>query len=150
MNEQSRARVYGFLQRHVLAVIATNSGNNYAPESALVAYAEDEHLCLFFQTGKHTRKAKNLLRDAHVSFVIGHNLDELATMQYEGMAKLLVDEVEISACKQRFLDKKSPTTKEYLERPDAIFYKVMPTWICYSDYSTSSHPTVSVLEDFSS
>jgi hypothetical protein len=67
-------------------------------------------------------------------------------MQYEGVAEILVAEDAIRTCKQRFIDKNSPTTQEYLDRPDVVFFTVRPTWISLSDYSGS--PSVTVLEDF--
>lgn len=145
-DKTNRERIKSFLASHKLAVIATNSSTGKAPGSALIAYVEDGKVNLYFQTGKYTRKAKNLKTNPNVSFVIGHNLEGLATLQYEGIAAQLKSPSDIKSCKQRFLDKQSPTTKEYLERPDAIFFKVTPEWISFSDYSRSGHPTVIQLD----
>lgn len=132
----------------MLAVVSTIDAAAGKPESALVAYVEDDNLCLYFQTGKHTRKASNLKANHHVSFVVGLVFSELQTLQYDGVAELLEDVSAIEACKQRFLDKKSPTTKEYLERPDAIFFKVTPSWMRFSDYTKGNHPPVLEITEF--
>lgn len=124
-----KSRLKKFLTSHQLAVIATVDPAILTPESALVAYVEDTNLCLYFQTGKYTRKAHNLAKNLCVSFVIGHDLDELVTMQYEGRCEQLRDKDLIKECKQRFLAKNSPTTPEYLERSDALLFKVTPVWI---------------------
>lgn len=128
-SKDGKARLKKFLNSHQLAVIATLDPKNPTPESALIAFVEDDNLCLYFQTGKYTRKAQNLSKNPYVSFVIGHTLDELATMQYEGRCEQLQSKDLINDCKQRFLSKNSPTTLEYLERPDAILFKATPVWI---------------------
>jgi len=62
-------------------------------------------------------------------------MSDKITVQYEGRAELLVQEKDLEKCKQLFIAKNSPTTKKYFNSPSAIFFKVSPTWIGYSDYS---------------
>ncbi|HTH71951.1 MAG TPA: pyridoxamine 5'-phosphate oxidase family protein [Candidatus Pristimantibacillus sp.] len=147
MQERHKRKVLEFLRCQKLAVIATASPVRPAPESALIAYAEDDELCLYFQTGVHTRKAANLKRNPAVSLVIGLSLETLITLQYEGRAEQIVDPAGLEACKQRFIAKDSPTTEEYFNHPTAIFFKVVPTWIGCSDYSGKT-PEVIELKDF--
>jgi general stress protein 26 len=147
MNPSATAKILNFLNSQKLAVIATTDLLRSTPESALIAFTEDEQLCLYFQTGKHTRKAVNLKANPHVSFVIGLSLDDVATVQYEGKAVQLTDAADLEACKQRFISKDSPTTAEYFNHPTAIFFKVTPTWIGCSDYS-GSHPEVIEIKEF--
>jgi general stress protein 26 len=147
MHEDGKQKILEFLKRQKLAVIATASPLRPAPESALIAFAEDDDLCLYFQTGRHTRKAANLKVNPHVSLVIGLGLQDLLTVQYEGVAKQLVTKDELEACKQRFVRKDSPTTEEYFNHPTAIFFKVTPAWIGCSDYS-GPRPVVIELKDF--
>jgi hypothetical protein len=70
-----------------------------------------------------------------VSLVIGLNLDDLITVQYEGKVQRIAREEDLEFCKQRFIAKESPTTEYYFNHPTAIFFKVTPTWIGCSDYS---------------
>ncbi len=105
------------------------------PESALVAFVEDEQLCIYFQTGKHTRKAENLRTNSQVSLVFGLSLDDMITIQYEGIAKQLINAEDLTRLKELFMNKKSPTTEKYFNSPSSIFFKVTPTWIGCSDYS---------------
>jgi general stress protein 26 len=144
---KDRLKILNFLRTQKLAVIATSSPAEPTPESALIAFAEDDELCLYFQTGRHTRKAANLKVNPHVSLVIGLNLEDLITVQYEGVAEQINDQTDLEACKKRFVQKKSPTTAEYFNHPTAIFFKVTPTWIGCSDYS-DKHPRVIELKDF--
>ncbi len=114
MNDNER--IYSFLKNHLLAVIATNFGKK-SPESALIAYAEDENLCIYFQTGKFTRKAKNLSSNPNISLVVGFELDELATLQYEGTAELLTDDVETEKVRKLFADKELSDNPRILGTP---------------------------------
>lgn len=147
MSKTYHDKILAALRRQKLAVIATVGLNSPTPESALIAFTEDDQLNLYFQTGKHTRKAANLRENPHVSLVIGLNLDDLVTVQYEGVAKQLATQEELEACKQRFIAKDSPTTEEYFNHPTAIFFKVTPTWIGCSDYS-GDKPEVIELKEF--
>ena len=135
MNESHRRKILDVLHAHQLAVIATADPAKPTPESALIAFTEDDQLHLYFQTGTHTRKAANLRQNPCVSLVIGLNAEDGVTVQYEGRARQLTTPEELEACKQRFIAKKSPTTEEYFNHPTAIFFEVLPTWIGCSDYS---------------
>lgn len=147
MTQDNRHKVLKVLRRQKLAVIATSGPARPSPESALIAFVEDEELCLYFQTGRHTRKAANLKVNPYVSLVIGLNLRDLVTVQYEGIAEQITEAGDLEACKQRFIQKESPTTEEYFNHPTAIFFKVRPTWIGCSDYS-GEHPEVIELKNF--
>jgi|GEM_PF-458138 len=133
-------QVKDFLKCHQLAVIATGGDSGVPPESALIAFVEDDELAIYFQTSRYSRKAQNLIARPHVSLVIGLDLAEMQTLQYEGVASQLQSATEIAACKQRFLAKNSPTTPRYLERDDALLFKIIPTWISYSSYPDNAAP----------
>lgn len=133
MNTNNFTAMLEFLKTQQLCTIATNRAGG-SPESALVAFAQDEQLHIYFQTGRHTRKAQNLAQSLNVSFVFGLTLETGITMQYEGRAEQLHDSTRIAACKRLFLDRNSPTTAEFLEHPTSIFFEVTPTWIGMSDY----------------
>lgn len=147
MNQSHGSKILNFLKSQKLAVISTVDPSRPTPESALIAFTEDENLCLYFQTGKHTRKAANLKVNPNVSLVIGLSLHDMITVQYEGKAVQLTKSSDLEACKRRFIAKDSPTTEEYFNHPTAIFFKVTPTWIGCSDYS-DSRPEVIEVKDF--
>ena len=148
MDIDAKKKVLHFLKTQKLAVISTINSSQATPESALIAYTEDKNLNLYFQTGRHTRKAQNLKKNPRVSLVVGLALKDLITIQYEGQAFKITKNDEIQTSKKRFIEKDSPTTKEYLEHPTSIFFKVTPTWIGYSDYS-GGKPHVFELKVFS-
>jgi general stress protein 26 len=134
-DDSNKARIRNILKGQKLAVISTVDPNSSTPESALIAFAEDEQLNLYFQTGRHTRKAANLDVNPAVSLVIGLALNDYVTVQYEGRADRLTAPEDLEACRRRFVAKDSPTTEEYFNHPTAIFFKVTPVWIGCSDYS---------------
>lgn len=134
MTPQQTQTILAFMKAHPLSIIATNSSGS-APESALVAFAELPDLGLLFQTRTLSRKYANLTRDPKVSFVIGGSADDHRTLQYEGIAKP-VEPGDLEKYIEIFVAKKTPTTETFLRHPDARVYKVTPTWLRYSDYTT--------------
>jgi general stress protein 26 len=147
MNLAHKNKILNFLHAQKLATISTSNPKTLQPESALVAFTEDDNLCLYFQTGKHTRKAQNLKVNPRVALVFGLTKDEMFTVQYEGLAKQLTTAEELEFCKQQFIAKDSPTTEYYFNHPTAIFFKVTPTWIGCSDYRAKK-PVVIEIKDF--
>lgn len=114
-----------------LATISTVDESSMSPESALIAFVEGNELELYFQTSNRTRKYKNIQRNNKVAIVIGF---DMLTIQYEGFAEQIIDRLMIDKVKQMFADKESPSTRYYLDLPDAAIFKVTPTWIGYRDY----------------
>lgn len=102
------------------------------PESALMAYAENDDLTLFFQTSDQSRKFQNLAVNPKVSFVVGFSY---ITIQYEGRAEIIEIENDKNKIIQLFKDKNSPTTPKYFEKTETKIFKVTPSWIGYSNYT---------------
>lgn len=115
-----------------LATISTSNAKTNQPESALIAFVEDKNLNLYFQTASDTRKFNNLINNPKIALVIGFSEK---TIQYEGVATQIVNADHIARVKTMFKTKKSPTTQEFLNRPNVAFFSIKPTWIAYSDYS---------------
>jgi hypothetical protein len=157
---ENRKRVLGILRLQQLAVISTVGPpsperfypgvSRDIPESALVAFTENEELHLYFQTGRHTRKAANLKHNPYVSFVINHTMEgrpyPMVTVQYQGEARQLTEPEDLEACKRRFIAKSSPTNEKFFNDPSSIFFEVTPIWIGCSDY-TCEPPVVFEIGD---
>ena len=143
-NMDARQKIQNILDSTQLATIATVNPTNLQPESALIAFVESDSLELYFQTGTNTRKFENLKINSKVSFVIGFGR---TTVQYEVDASEVRDEAKMIRIRQLFLDKNSPTTAEFLNRPEISYFEVCPTWIGYSDYSHEK-PIVFELTEF--
>lgn len=148
--KKDQKKILAVLNKFYLTVVATANTENADPEAALVAYVFNDKLELFFQTNKYSRKAQNLKRNPQVAFVMGLDLNDLVTLQYQGRATQLINSEEIEVCKQMFIDRKSPTASpKYLEHPDAIYFKVIPTWIGLCDYSGNQPVVVEWKENIS-
>lgn len=127
--------VLDFLKQHSLATLSTYNAKTKRPQAALVTYAENENLELFFGTFKNTRKYINLQTHPYVALVIGWDDTMQSTLQYEGKA------VELSAkasekARECFLAKeKNLNSEEFLYHPLYRFFRVNPLWMRYSSYT---------------
>ncbi|MBS0272642.1 MAG: pyridoxamine 5'-phosphate oxidase family protein [Proteobacteria bacterium] len=124
-------KVNDYIHKCPLAVISTISAFNYSSESALIAFTQNEKLELYFMTFADSRKYTNLQNNHNVSLVIGFGY---TTIQYEGMAHQLEEEV-VKEALHAFSIKETPCTPDFLNNPRARFFKIIPKWIRYSDYS---------------
>jgi len=130
-----RGRIKQVLADNKLATVSTVNPRNNAPESALIAFVENDELELFFQTSNKTKKYQNLLSNKDVALVIGFGWTNL---QYEGRAMQVQGHEELKNIKQLFAKKDSPTTQYYLDLPDTVIFKIAPRWIGYRNYD--KHP----------
>lgn len=129
MNEQI---VYDFLQKNEHAVIATSNLHTYQPESALIGFGQTKNLEIVFGTFNTSRKYSNLLENKKVSFVIGWENDFI-NVQYEGEATEISGEEKETLVKM--YHQKVPSAAHYDNYPQQRYFKVIPTWIRYSDLS---------------
>ncbi len=135
MAKDIRDKIRRVLEANTLTTISTIDHESSKPQSALIAYAENSDLELYFQTSNKTRKYRNLLSNSNVAFVIGFGWTNL---QYEGSANEVNNKNEIEAVKRLFAQKDSPTTQYYLDLPETVIFKVSPHWIGYRNYD--EHP----------
>jgi general stress protein 26 len=123
-----------FIGRHPLAVQASVADSG-APQAAVVGVVVKSDLTLFFDTLSSSRKAHNLRRDPRMAFVIGWDLDEAQTVQYEGTADEPAGE-ELAQLKEiyfaRFPDGRTRETM-----PDIAYFRVRPQWVRYSDFRSA-------------
>jgi len=89
----TKDELYGWLDKQVLCVVATNSESGY-PNTATVAFSQTTDLEFIIITDKDSRKAKNIAGNNKVAMTIT-NEDERRTLQLEGDARQLAwDEFE--------------------------------------------------------
>lgn len=127
-----KKKIYDVLKKTPLAVISTIDMSQDRPESALVAFSQNRELELFFMTFVDSRKYPNLQSNPTTSLVIGF---EYLTLQYEGIAKELTSPSHKEAL-DAFKHKETPCAPDFLNNPRARFFKVVPRWIRYSDYTS--------------
>jgi len=123
--------LYHFIGKQKYGVLSTVSPDN-TPESAYVGYVVTNDLKIFVDTVSDSRKYRNILQNATVSFVIVH--ENNITVQYEGIAKITTDNVPDSLL-QLYFDS-FPEGKYRNENwKDIVYLLIEPTWIRYSDYT---------------
>lgn len=120
--------VFEFIKKHQIAVISTVSPEN-KPEAAVIEFGETNDLELIFDAFENSRKVQNIKQNNNVAFVIGW--DEDITVQYEGKAFEL-DGNELDKYKKIYISK-NPKVKKWENIPGIKFFKVVPTWLRYSD-----------------
>lgn len=126
-----------FLKKHPTAALATISKNNTA-QCATVFYFADNMLNFYFVTKTNSRKHGNLQVNKQVALCITDE-QKLQTVQIEGRALVIKDKVELDAAidELKLIQygghryENPPINKLY---GDFIFYKVIPTWIRWTDY----------------
>ena len=130
MTSDQQHKIATLLANNQFCVVATNSSAN-APESAVVAFSSTPEFEIVFGSFKDTRKNQNLSKDARVSIVIGW--DNSTTLQIEGEAIRLMGEerarLEDAHCIKNELSNK------YRNDARQEYFKVVPWWIRYSNFS---------------
>lgn len=124
-------KIWNHFNNTPLAVISTTDELRKQSESALIAFTQNEGLELYFMTFADSRKFANLQTNQSVSLVIGF---DYRTVQYEGVAYALKGYAAEEAL-HSFSQKAPPCSSEFLNDPRARFFKVIPKWIRYSDYT---------------
>ena len=122
--------ISNFISSQMLGVVATINKKG-KPEATLIAVTELDNLELVFGTYNTSRKYRNLINDPSVAIVIGNDVEEAVTVQYEGIAEELFGE-ELERCRSLHI-KKHPTSEKYAFMEEERFFKVKPNWIRYSD-----------------
>lgn len=126
----TRAGLLPFLQKHRLGVQSTVSPSG-DPQAAVVGIAITPDLEIIFDALDTTRKCRNLRADPRIAFVIGW--DQEITVQLEGIA----DE-PAGAERDRILEAYFavyPDGRDRLKWPGITHFRVLPTWIRYSDFN---------------
>lgn len=130
----SKAQVLEFLRSHRYAVEATVTEEGL-PQAALIGFAVTDKLELFFDTFSSTRKAKNLARTPNVALVIGGQVGDQRTVQYEGTVDMPTGE-DLEAMKGAY----------FALHPDGLrrsklagirYFRVRPRWIRYTNFNAA-------------
>jgi uncharacterized pyridoxamine 5'-phosphate oxidase family protein len=125
--------LYEFILKYKYAVLSTVTDQK-KPEAALVGIACTPDLKLFFDTVSTSRKYQNLVKNPTIAFVIGWENEQ--TLQYEGIAKIS-DGEELKNLLSIYFSI-FPDGKERQQNwKDITYFVVEPTWIRYSDFTTS-------------
>jgi pyridoxine/pyridoxamine 5'-phosphate oxidase len=129
-------KVVEFFATCDLAVVSYLSPEG-TPQSAVVAAAMTPKLEIVFDTVASSRKYRNLKDRPQCSIVVWKGE---VTVQYEGIAEEVADDIYRKAYFKRF-----PDGRDRLKWPGIAYFVVRPKWIRYSDFD--ARPPV--IEEFS-
>ncbi|MBI2033114.1 MAG: pyridoxamine 5'-phosphate oxidase family protein [Candidatus Levybacteria bacterium] len=123
-----KAIILEFIKKQKLAVLSTVTPKNTS-QSAVLEFGQTQTLKIIFDTFSSSRKYKNIKHNNNVSLVIGW--DEDITVQYEGKAYELEGKEKEDYKKIYF--EKNPEAQRWETKEGMTYFKVVPTWIRYSD-----------------
>lgn len=135
MNNDQKNKIFNMFEKNKFGVVATLSAeHDRPPESAVVAISHTPKLEIVFGSFKTTRKNINLTHNSNISVVIGWDNSNKKTLQIEGRAQQVLDrlereKVEIVHCA------KNPESEKFKNDPRQEYFKIIPDWIRYSDFS---------------
>ena len=115
-------------------VLATASKNGKT-ESAVLAYAIKDDFAILLSTHKESRKTQNILENNQVSLVIGWSFTD-PYVQCDGIATIVENNDESYQSDDQFFFSINPHAAQF-KTPDTIFIAVKPTWIRFTDFSSS-------------
>lgn len=139
--QEAKKRISDFMKQNTLTVISTVDIENNKPESAVIAFAENESLEIIFGTSNKTRKYRNLQKNQNVSFVIGWDANT-GTVQYEGIARELSGQE--SSQYSSILITKNPRSEKFVHKEDQRYFLVKPTWIRLLDMTKNPDETFEI------
>lgn len=137
----TRAGLLKFLRTHRWAVQASVTPAG-APQAAVVGFIVNEELEIGFDTATISRKHENFRNDSRIALVIGW--DQGQTVQYEGLADEPFGE-ELRLLKQAYFER-FPDGLERESWPDITYLRVKPTWVRFSDFTTTPPLIVEIEE----
>jgi hypothetical protein len=138
----TRGQLLDFLRAHRYAVQAS-VGRKTGAQASVVGIAVADNFEIVFDTLETSRKARNLVHDQRIAFVIGGGDGEERTVQYEGLAE------RIAAADKRVEDlyfRVFPGGRDRLAWQGILHITVRPTWLRYSDFRTNP-PLIVALDD---
>ena len=112
------------------------------PQAAVVGVAVTDGLEIVFDTLSTSRKAQNLRANDRISLVIGW--DQGQTAQIDGVADEPTGD-DLVRLKEAYL-RRFPDGRERAMLPDILYFRVVPSWIRFSDFSKTP-PTIDVFDE---
>jgi general stress protein 26 len=146
MDSETRNKIIAFLslQKSKLGVISTVNEEN-KPEAALVYFAFDLDLNLYFVTRDTSRKYKNIMKNKYVSFTAATE-DPPQTLQLEGEAAVHSDMEDQKKLYQELIGLASSRNFSapisQMDSGSLQFVKISPQWIRFGNFEVRKHGEV--------
>ena len=139
MNDQSTISIiYRFLEENQLKFGVISTTGEEAPQVAFVYFATDEDLNIYFVTRTNSRKYKNMMKHPKVAFAVASEKPS-GTVQMEGKVETVTDPDLQRVLFPKLVEFAANRTglapiSQYSTTGEAIFLKVVPTWVRFSDF----------------
>lgn len=144
-----KEEILKFLQNQHIATLATVTKDN-RPHAAVILYAVDQDLNLYFATHKKTEKIDNVKQNNKVSLTIWKHKE--LSVQIEGEGEEVTDSQECSKILEVLAVSASKENSDFyppilrIKGQDYAIYKIKPTRCRYLDFKdehiNESSPTV--------
>lgn len=116
-------------------MVVSSINQDGKPESATVAFTEDDRLRIVFGTSSLSRKSQNILQNKHISVVVT-DLKSSQTVQLEGTAQILEANNPELENYQALHFAKNPFSAKYKTDPTQCWVLIEPNWIRYTNISS--------------
>ena len=133
--EDIKEEIVNYLSKRRFFTLATITKKG-EPLTHAVAYINKGPI-VYFSTIKQSRKAKNIVNNPNVSYSLFdavEHLDELRTLQMEGIAKIVTNKNESEEA-LKMLKQKFPLMVDIPRNSDDIIVKINPKTCFFSDYT---------------
>ena len=131
--------ISGFLRRNHIAVLATASPQSAEPHAAVVYYATDSHMNIYFVTKENTTKSRNLTANPQAAIVV-YESDSQRTAQISGQVERVNDKDMMERALKlmsKFSSQTAGTEQTPISRLDAgkyILYRISPQAVRLAEY----------------
>ena len=132
---EKKEKILNFIKFCEFGVVSTLDPGSLTPESAVVAISQTDNLEIIFASFSGTRKNHNLEKNKNVSIVIGWDNANKTTVQLEGVAHLLKGDERALLAERHCI--KNPESRKYLHDSRQHYFKIIPRWIRYSNFSVN-------------
>lgn len=130
-----KEHVINYLSKRKFLTLATTTLTG-EPLTHPIAYVNKGDI-LYFSTGTHTRKYKNIQKNPNVAYSVfdpTEHLDEVISVQMEGEATPVIDGEETEEIME-MLKQKFPFMADMTKDPDIIIIKITPKFCYFTDYT---------------
>ena len=132
-----RQEIFDYLNTQRVGVLAVEMMDG-SPHAATVHFAHsDEPFVFYFETYREYRKCESLFgrKTSRASFVVGSDEQNMRTLQLDGTVELVTPREKENYDAVYF--GKFPKKLEKSKDPKFVFFKFVPTWWRFTDWS---HP----------
>lgn len=150
-DEKTRKEVFEFLDKHIVAVLATSSKTGTLQASAMY-FIVDSDFNFFFLTKSNTQKFTNITESNKVAIIVVDNASP-KSVEVEGTVDLTLDVVKQREVTNNISEKSAQLGEAYWPPPvsqlkggELMVFKVIPSALCLCDYTHGASEKARILQ----